>query len=112
MPYKDPTSEKAKESAKKRSAKYYQKTREIQLILNKTDPNRLKSLRINNWKLRGIIGDYDELYEKWINCTNCEACNYIFTDTCNKCLDHDHKTGLFRNILCRNCNNDERFKKK
>ena len=111
MPYKDPTCEKARASAKGRAARYYQKTREKKLELNKEDPQRLKSLRINNWKRRGIIGDYNELYGKWINTTNCEGCNYIFNDSKNKCLDHDHETGLFRNVLCRNCNNDDRFKK-
>ena len=111
MPYKDPTCEAAKASRKAIAARYYQKTRDKQLELNKTDPRRLKSLRINNWKQHGIIGDYDELYEKWFNATECEECGYIFTDTINKCLDHDHDTGLFRFILCRNCNNHERFKK-
>jgi len=111
MPFKDPNCEAAILSRQKRAAKYYQKTKEEQLIKNKTDPNRLKSCRVNNWKRRGIIGDYDELYIKWLNTSNCENCNYSFIDTNNKCLDHDHNTGLFRNILCRNCNNDLRFKK-
>jgi hypothetical protein len=110
MPYKDPNCEAAIASRKAIAARYYQKTKEKQLELNKTDPRRLKTLRINNWKKRGIIGDYDELYEKWLNITECEECGYVFTDTKNKCLDHDHDTGLFRFILCRNCNNDEKFK--
>ena len=111
MPYKDPTSDVAKACRKVAAAKYYEKTKEKIAELNKTDPKRLKSLRLNNWKRRGVIGDYDELYEKWTNCTECEECNYIFTDTYNKCLDHDHETGLFRNILCRNCNVSYKFKK-
>ena len=86
MPYKDLTCEKARASSKESSARHYQKTKEKQLELNKTDPNRLKSLRINNWKKRGIICDYNEVYEKWINCSNCESCNCIFTDTKNKCF--------------------------
>ena len=112
MPFKDPTSEKAIESRKARASRYYQKTREKQLELNKTDPNRLKTLRINNWKKRKVIGDYEELYKKWENTDKCEICNYVFIDTKEKCLDHDHITGLFRAILCRNCNNDNIFKKK
>ena len=107
MPYKDPNSEVAKMMRKVAAAKYYQKTREKQLELNKTDPKRLKALRINNWKMRGVIGDYDALYEKWLNTSNCEICNYIFNDTSNKCLDHDHDTGEFRYILCRNCNTQD-----
>ena len=35
---------------------------------NKTDPRRLKSSRINNWKRRGVVGDLNELYDK--DCNN------------------------------------------
>ena len=69
-----------------------------------------KTHRISNWKQIGVIhGDYDELYEKFINTENCELCNIKLTydipsTKSTKCLDHNHKTGEFRNILCWNCN--------
>ncbi len=110
MPYKDPKSEIAKESNKKKGDKYYNKNRDKILLENKNNPNRLKSSRINNWKRRGIIGDLHFLYDKYINTNNCEKCNLLFIDTKNKCLDHNHITGEFRFVLCRNCNNDDIFK--
>ena len=109
MPYKNPNSDAAKASRKANASRYYQKNKLKILENNKTDPKRLKSLRINNWKRRGVIGNIEELYDKWINAIECERCGYVFTDTKNKCLDHDHDTGLFRFILCCNCNKDERF---
>jgi hypothetical protein len=71
--------------------------------------NGKKSYRISNWKQSGVISDdFNELYEKYINTTNCEECNVelihgMFGNN-KKCLDHDHETGQFRNILCCGCN--------
>jgi 5-methylcytosine-specific restriction endonuclease McrA len=112
MPYKDKKSEKAKISHSERSKRYYAKNRDNILLKNKTDERRLKSSRINNWKRSGVLGDLNELYEKYISALNCEKCGIIFNgDTKNKCLDHSHKTGEFRFILCRGCNNFDNFLK-
>tara|TARA_R110000787_G_scaffold249585_1_gene355175 strand:- start:41 stop:442 length:402 start_codon:yes stop_codon:yes gene_type:complete len=68
-----------------------------------------KSHRISKWKSRGVISNnYDELYDKFINTTNCENCDIEFIEgdlsiNC-RCLDHDHLTGQFRNVLCIGCN--------
>ena len=105
MPYKDPNCDKAKESHRKRQKKYYERNKENIKLLSKTCPKRLKSLRKSNWKKRGVIGDLDQLYEIWFSAEKCNICEYIFLNTKNKCLDHNHDTGLFRQILCRNCNN-------
>jgi hypothetical protein len=76
--------------------------------------NAKKNDKISKWKLRGVIcDDYDALYEKVINTTNCEECNVLLTEDSKKtkttrCMDHDHTTGLFRNVLCLSCN----FKRK
>tara|TARA_R110002020_G_scaffold3189_1_gene14590 strand:- start:108 stop:446 length:339 start_codon:yes stop_codon:yes gene_type:complete len=112
MPYKDKNSKAARESASRRQKKYYEKTREEQLAKNKTDPQRIKSGRINNWKRRGVKGDLNELYEIYIGTLKCQCCEYIFTCDKNKCLDHNHETGEFRKILCRNCNNFDKFLEK
>lgn len=68
-----------------------------------------KSARISCWKQKGVISnDYNELYEKWKNTTHCEECNVELVEGNNgknkKILDHNHKTGAFRNILCHSCN--------
>ena len=105
MPYKDPNSEQAKESQRRRALRWYEKNKEKYLENEKNNPIRKKALTINNWKRRGIIGDYDKLYEKYLNCNECELCNNPFKSSYYRCLDHDHDTGEFRNILCRACNN-------
>ena len=73
-----------------------------------------KNLAINGWKRKGLKGDYDMVYDRFINSTNCEnpKCNVVYgkigdgTGTW-KCMDHDHTPGLennFRSILCNRCN--------
>ena len=62
---------------------------------------------IRNWTKRGIISDdYFELYKHHMSINNCQLCNVVFDDTIKnqRCLDHDHDTGLYRKTLCRSCN--------
>ena len=71
---------------------------------------RKKPNRIRNWKHAGVISeDFESLYEYFINCKNCEECNVELTvdkrmTPTTRCLDHDHETNLFRNVLCNLCN--------
>jgi hypothetical protein len=111
MPYKDPNNEQAKLSRKNIASRYYEKHKAEIAEKCKTDPNRVKALRINNWKRRGVIGDLDELYKTYLETEKCNNCDYIFIDSKNKCLDHNHEDGYFRQILCRNCNNWDKWKK-
>tara|TARA_R110000823_G_scaffold56323_2_gene136889 strand:- start:544 stop:993 length:450 start_codon:yes stop_codon:yes gene_type:complete len=73
-----------------------------------------KKNTISYWKYLGLKDDYDMVYNRFINSTNCEnpKCNVVYgnygdgTGT-HKCMDHDHTPGLetnFRNILCCRCN--------
>jgi hypothetical protein len=67
-----------------------------------------RSFTIRGWKYQGLIcDDYDEMYDKYIIAENCEECEVKFEGNGRnqKCLDHDHTTGLFRNFLCKSCNN-------
>ena len=101
-----------KEKLKEYHKKYLENNREelnqYRNKYNKTE-NGKKYQRIQTWKSRGVISDnWEDTYENYINCKNCEICN-IELDTGNKrngrVLDHDHITGNIRNIICRCCNN-------
>ena len=64
---------------------------------------------IYNWKRRGLIGDYDKIYDKYISTTNCELCNVILTDgkqirSNTREMNHNHLTGHFINVICHSCN--------
>ena len=94
--------------------KYHEenKEQEKQYRIKYNEENRdkvLKAKRICNWKRRGIISeDYNELYDKYMSCIKCEKCDIDLENGSGfknkKHLDHDHETGLFRNILCGLCN--------
>lgn len=71
---------------------------------------RSKYDTIRKWKSRGLIyDDYDALYEIYINTTHCQHCENEFKDSFDRCMDHDHDTGLFRKIICRACNLNDSY---
>jgi len=111
---------KTEEEIKQYKSEYYfknkeknkEKRKEYRMRIYNT-PKRKKSMKISNWKAQGIIcDDFDALYEKVLNTTNCEECDCILTvDRYNtkttRCLDHDHSITdreNVRNILCQSCN--------
>jgi len=113
-----------KEKRKAYTAQYYQDNKEMIKetykersydYMNKyyhTESGK-KSNRIGNWKHYGIIcDDYNALYERYLNTNNCEECGIEIGHgkgmTC-RCVDHDHKTGEVRNILCKGCNIRRRY---
>ena len=71
-----------------------------------------KNKIIKNWKDRGLIYEnYEDLFEVYIKTMSCQHCNKIFNSTRDRCLDHDHETGLFRKIVCRGCNGCDSYLK-
>jgi hypothetical protein len=68
-------------------------------------PKDYKSNKISHWKERGLItNNYNEIYEKYIISTHCDKCQQPYKNRTDKCMDHNHHTNEFRNILCRPCN--------
>jgi len=74
----------------------------------RNSPVGKKRKTINQWKSRGLNMDsFEEVYDKYLQATHCELCKIEFGKTNNgkqKCMDHCHVSGIFRNIVCRNCN--------
>jgi len=61
--------------------------------------------RVSTWKSNGIISDdWDATYEMFMNTHKCQCCNNEFKSSMDKHLDHCHKSGKIRYVLCRNCN--------
>ena len=65
----------------------------------------LKANRIAQWQNKNILHPdlhlfYDTVY---LPATHCDNCGHNFS-IYRKTLDHDHTTGLIRQILCSSCN--------
>jgi len=71
---------------------------------------REKQQRISSWKSQGMVDQFNDncetIHNRYMNTTNCDKCNILFNSNTRtrKCMEHDHKTGLFRNIVCTRCN--------
>ena len=81
-------------------------------------PNGKKRCCLTKWKQQGLIGNYDEIYERFIKTEKCDLCNLEFIEghkgKFKKCMDHNHQTGEFRNVVCHGCNlmkTDRKLKK-
>jgi len=106
MPHRD------KEKRKEHSKKHYEKNKEKIIEADKKYRQTEKGKEvqtISNWKIRNVkSNDFPALYQYYKRCKNCENCGIELiegnTGSNRKCLDHNHLTGEFRNVLCHSCN--------
>ena len=78
----------------------------------KQSPAGKKAATIYNWKKRGLLCDnYSNLYDKYLLAEYCDVCKNKFKSRRDRCMDHDHDTGLFRQFLCQDCNRCDKWKK-
>lgn len=72
-----------------------------------------KANTINNWIKGGLIETdqytYDELFEAYNAQGYCEVCDKKFTCHRTRYMDHCHKTGVFRDVVCPSCNTIRRY---
>jgi hypothetical protein len=112
--YNERNREKLKEQRLTHYHNNKEKESERKKAFYKTEQGR-KINRIANWKRRGVVCEnFDNLYEYFINCKECEECDVELTVDrysvrTTRCLDHCHKTGRFRNVLCNYCNTNRRW---
>ena len=67
--------------------------------------NKHKAITKRSWKKHGLIMDnFEEIYNKYIYAIHCQLCNKQFKNTKDRQMEHCHKTGQFRNIVCNKCN--------
>ena len=91
---------------------YFEKNKE-RLIENgrkrvAENPEACKKINTKStWKHLGIICDFEEVYNHYINCHRCEYCDTEFKSSKDRCLDHDHSIidrNNVRGVLCNQCN--------
>lgn len=84
-----------------------EKIREYNKFADKTPEGKKRKIK-SKWKSRGLDMDtFYYVYPIFLNATHCEHCNVEFEDNKGrnqKCMDHCHATGMFRNVVCRVCN--------
>lgn len=69
-----------------------------------------KTNTLKNWKRNGVINEnLEEIYQTYINTTECNHCGKVFENTKDRCMDHCHETGLFRKIVCQSCNKNDMY---
>jgi len=79
--------------------------------MKKIYDSKHQAYTICNWKRQGLICREDEtckdIYSFVMSIENCNLCNVKFNDEVHnekRCMDHNHSTGFFRQVLCHKCN--------
>lgn len=65
----------------------------------------------SGWKIAGLNcseEEFEAIYETYITSSKCELCKEKYKSRTDRCMDHDHETGKFRNICCQTCNKRRR----
>ena len=93
------------EKGKKYYKKYYKKNIDIFNKRNHEYANSERGDKIrtfNRWKIRGLkMDNFEEIYKRYTNAIFCDICECVLEGNGmnKKCMDHDHDTGDFRNIV-------------
>jgi len=99
-----------KKEANNRAVKKYQQTEKGKATRERaakkygiTEKARLKYVRKNLKNNYGLtLKQYDEIFEEQGGV--CELCGGTNVNGYRLCVDHDHKTGKIRGLLCHKCN--------
>jgi len=92
-----------------------EKCREYYRQYRKENPEKIKEYR-NQWRknnpikvIQQTIKKYNLSYKTWSEMLEnqngkCRICGKVFSVLTQSCIDHDHKTGKVRGLLCFKCN--------
>ena len=72
-------------------------------------PTGHKVMTKSQWKRMGLnMENFEDIYKRVMDTTHCDFCNVLLEigkpSKHSRCMDHCHKTGEFRNVLCNICN--------
>jgi len=111
--YKKEYYQKNKEEILEEQKDYYHKNKdrilENQKEYRKTEKG-YKQRKRHSWEQQGLnMDNFEEIFKRYYETDNCDFCGIklvmgIKMCAVSKCMDHDHNTGEFRNILCSPCN--------
>ena len=75
--------------------------------------NDKKSKMKYHWiKKKGLrLSDFERTWDKYVNTSHCELCN-ISLKKVRKNMDHCHRSGYMRFIVCQRCNGFLRYRDK
>jgi hypothetical protein len=133
MPFKDPEARKAyqkkwqkanRETVAAKDKAYRETNRETINAWRRDHmqtPQGRKAHKWSSWKSRGLVwqdeAEFDRIYELWRTQELCNACDCVLTrgdghvTSTTACMDHCHKTHLFRHIICQSCNSRDSWMK-
>ena len=69
--------------------------------------NAKRSNTISGWKTQGLKETkefMEQIYEEYLSSEECQLCGEPYLNGNFKSMDHCHKSGEFRNIVCNRCN--------
>lgn len=102
--------EENKEKYKEHRKEKYKENKEKRKEMSKEWRNKNKdNVLIKHWIQNGFKHtdeEFKEIFKRRQESTKCELCNAEYTSTRDKCTDHQHSSGSFRNICCSKCNNN------
>jgi len=111
MPYKN------EEDHRRNSRQYYKEHREKELERTKQYYQNHREKELKRMKQRYLLKGKNELfvskyglsYKDWEGLWysqdgHCAICDKFFADKTDICVDHNHKTGEVRSLLCKRCN--------